>query len=531
MYTEQERKEINWGLVVKRSIVALGVIVLILLLVWLVSTLANNDTDKAGYDKNNSTEVEKKTLETYSEKFIENFRYLQETGKNYWTVEGTLPQDGETSKLTLKELIEKELILPFSDKSGNLCDTTMSYVKLTNNNGKYTMTVKLDCNEEVATVTEQLGCNQFCDGACKPETVATVLEYKFKQAYTDNVTSCSCPSGYTKSGKTCYKSKNIAATPTTVSACPSGYAKKNAKCVASDTRINATATTNYYCPSGYTLSGSTCYKTSSGSIAATSNTTYTCPSGYTKSGTNCTKSSTSTAKLTTITKYTCGSGYTKTGTGSNTKCYKYTTNEGKKYFEIYPSGISSSCTYLGRKAKDNCTTNCNKLYYTFYCTETEKIYGTVKKSTTTACPSGYSKSGSTCTKTNTSTINATSNTTYSCPSGYTKSGSTCYYSYGSNQAAYSYVTYSCPTGYTKNGSICIASGKTVNLITSTQYSCPSGYNKVGSGSGSKCIKGNADAIAATCNTSKKTQYKYTWSKNSTLAGWTATGETRKVSAK
>ena len=532
MYTESEKREINWGVIVKRAIIAIGIIILVLLLIWMISKInGTNDNNKATYDNQSTTKVENKSLETYSKKFIDNIRYMQDVARNYWLINGTLPTDGNSIEFTLKELISKGLILPFSDKYGNACDLNESYVSLTNNNETYTMSVKLACDTETATISEELGCNQFCDGKCTD--VDTKIQYQFKQAYEATTTTYTCPSGYKRNGNKCYKGSNVVidATKNSNYYCPTGYKKDGNKCITNDKIIDATALTKYSCPSGYTLSGTNCYKSTSNYIAATAKTTYSCPSGYTKSGSSCTKTTTSTKDLTTTTTYTCPSGYTKSGSGTSTKCYKYTTNEGKKYLTTYQN-LGSSCTYLGRKAKDNCTTNCNKLYYTYYCTEKVKVYADYKKTTTTSCPSGYTKSSGKCVKTTTSTISATSNTTYSCPSDYNLSGNKCYTSgTTSTKASLVVYNYSCPTGYKNIGTKCMISGDSIDLKVSYTYSCPSGYTKSGSGASSKCYKNNSEVMNATAKTSKVTKYKYTWSDSTTLAGWIATGKTRTVSSK
>ena len=116
-------------------------------------------------------------------------------------------------------------------------------------------------------------------------------------------TSYSCPSGYTRSGSTCYGSKTSTATTTTTVGCPSGYTKSGSSCVKSST---STTTTTVGCPSGYTKSGNSCVKGGT----ATTTTTVGCPSGYTKSGNSCVKGGTTTTTITA----SCPSGYEKRGT-------------------------------------------------------------------------------------------------------------------------------------------------------------------------------------------------------------------------
>ena len=86
------------------------------------------------------------------------------------------------------------------------------------------------------------------------------------------------------------------------------------------------------------------------------------------------------------------------------------------------------------------------------------------------------------------TVDATATTSSYCPSGYTKNGSTC------SRVATGYYNAKCPVGYTLNGDG-TCSG-TVSTTTKYSPSCPSGYTR----SGATCYKVNSSSIsvAATC---------------------------------
>ena len=103
---------------------------------------------------------------TYSEIFIDNYRYFHDTAKEYFLI-SNLPDKNNTLKFTLQELIDQKLILPFSYTSTESCDTEASYVSVKNNNGKYEMTTTLVCGMEAATTKEELGCNQICENNIK----------------------------------------------------------------------------------------------------------------------------------------------------------------------------------------------------------------------------------------------------------------------------------------------------------------------------------------------------------------------------
>ena len=266
-------------------------------------------------------------------------------------------------------------------------------------------------------------------------------------------TNYTCPSGYTKNGTKCEKTYDAKYTAGVTSyTCPNGGTLDGTKCVVTS---NATANTTYTCPSGYTKNGSSCYKV----YDATASTSYTCPSGYSLSGSKCTKSSTSTINATASTSY-----------GSwKAQWTKYYSSSQKTY-----TNDTNKLVYNGTVSGATCGSPCgNKgIWYKY-------TYYTRSKSTNYTCPSGYTKSGSKCSKTTTSTINATANTTYTCPSGYTKNGSKCSMTTTSTINATANTKYSCPNGGTLNGSKCTL---TATASTSTNYTCANGTL-----SGNKCI--------------------------------------------
>ena len=194
------------------------------------------------------------------------------------------------------------------------------------------------------------------------------------------------------------------------------------------------------------------------------------------------------ATVTVSTVYTCPSGYTKNGSA----CYKTETisaNKSTSYTDWVYSYQKTSSTPLtdkttekyvvaGVKVNSSCKSPCTNMY-----TYTYDVY-TRSPKTTYTCPSGYTKNGTTCSK----TVVISGNKSYTCPSGYTKNGTTCSKSVKTTKAAT--VSYSCPSGYSKMGDACVKRGSTTKAAT-VSYSCPSGYSQ----SGSTCYMSNS--IAAT----------------------------------
>ena len=262
--------------------------------------------------------------------------------------------------------------------------------------------------------------------------------------------SYSCPSGYTRNGTTCTKTYTATYNSGSTSySCPNGGTLNGSTCTLT---TNASPNTTYSCPSGYSKNGSSCYKV----YNATSSTTYSCPSGWTRNGTTCSKSSTQTQAASASTSY---GGWVNKGT-------QYHTSSSKGY-----TGNTSKLVLQGAVSGATCGSPCgNKgIWYKY-------IYYTRSTNTTYSCPSGWTRNGSTCSKTTTQTQAASSSTSYSCPNGGTRNGSTCTLTANATPS----TTYSCPSGYTRNGTTCT---KTYSATPNTgrgYYSCPNGGTLNGS---------------------------------------------------
>ena len=583
----------------------------------------------------------------YDQVYTNNIKTMKEAARNYYTVDRLPANVGDSSSMTLKEMVDNKMIIRFTDKEGKVCDESTSKVEVSKiSDNEYTLKVQLNCGEQKDYILETIGCTTVCsNGTCttiinnsnnstngtiannsnsnssnnnqtsnddavvrddsdvnmsggiKDDIITTkVTYYQHKKAVVTKKTVYTCPSGYTKKGTKCIKDTvgaTIDATPVynpdqvittdaklseggveTVYAdfiktlekteytcpegytlngsycikytnatehdgditytCPSGYTKNGSKCIKTydatykagatsytcpdggtlnGTKCvvtkNASSSTEYTCPSGYTKNGSSCYKV----YTATSSTSYTCPSGYTKSGSKCTKSSTSTIDATAKTSY---GSWVNGGT-------KYYTSSSKAY-----EGTTSKLVLQGAIAGATCGSPCgNKgIWYKY-------IYYTRSTNTTYSCPSGYTKSGSKCTKTTTSTIDATASTSYTCPNGGTRDGNKCTLTV----SATANTTYSCPSGYTRSGSTCTKTYNATAKEGAGSYTCPDG----GTLNGSKCtITKNATAKEGdktyTCpdkytfnENTKKCEYKVNATENKIYSytcpiGYTKSGE-------
>lgn len=543
MYSSEKNPGINWkDLIIK----AIFLVVFLLLLVWLFPKTPNMKP-------------------FYSNVFRENIKYMQDAAESYYTNEKLPKNIGDTAELTLQEMINKNIILPFVDKDGKECDTYSSYVQVKKNKNDYTLKVNLVCPTESDFVEKTLGCYTYCDN-CEEE-----VEYQFRKELTSNRTTYSCPKGGSLNGTTCtiYNTNSYKATETTSKGeeyCPKGGVLKDGKCYVEDIKVTAAKVSKgeEYCPDGGSLSNGICYVNGSSYKASVSVTggEYYCPSG-TLTGNKCVVSGSYTSVPATIKSYTCPDG--KTQSSPNCKVtsttqkpsYKATAKTGKTYlsgtYTKKPSGATcSTATEYVCTSKNNCPG-----YVTVY----TSCY---KNTTTYSCPKGGNPNGNMCVfASTTSTTTKTGTPNYSCSTG-TPNGKYCivrtedlvypaskteeskekycprggYLSNGRciTKESYTYKaskesdTKYCTTGDLRNGKCVVDNSYTYNASKTDgklTITCPNG----GELKDKTCYLSQvASTYPATASTKKVTSYSYKWSKEEEIAGWTKTGETRKVAS-
>ena len=219
----------------------------------------------------------------------------------------------------------------------------------------------------------------------------------------------------------CYRNK---CTTKTVFQCPTGKTCGNYPQTSCE-QVKTTCTnyteeqyvSGYNCPSNYTLSGTTCYRTIS--TTDTKDVTYTCPSNYTRSGDKCSKTTTTTD--TKDATKNCLKGYSVSGN----KCVrnyqeKETIDASKKVTYSCPSNyfkFGLKC-YINREVTD--TKEAKRVSGGYVCPDgytkenkTCKMETIVtdkhdaSKKVTYTCPSDYTKNNTTCAKKGTETIKKT----------------------------------------------------------------------------------------------------------------------------
>ena len=153
MYTEERKGNLLKEFLMKLILV----IIFVLLLIWLVPW-PNMDSYIEALNP------------LKSQIFNANLQEMKDAAILYYTEE-RLPQEvGDTKTLTLQQMLDLILLVPFVDKDGNSCDVTESYVTIEKQETEYLLKVNLKCGEEEDYILVHIGCYAYCTSyVCEKE--------------------------------------------------------------------------------------------------------------------------------------------------------------------------------------------------------------------------------------------------------------------------------------------------------------------------------------------------------------------------
>lgn len=450
----------------------------------------------------------------YSNVFRENIKYMQEAGESYFTDERMPKEVGQSTKISLADMYDKKLILPFVDEDGNSCNQYDSYVSITKQEGYYELKTNLVCNKESDYTVKILGCYTYCEDnncskTCRKEQI---IEYQFKKLTTKTTTSYSCPSGYKRDGKYCYRTVLV----------DTESAEKTKTTTKTET-INAQITI---------ISGS---KTKIPTIItqepSTTEKVYVSPVVKTTDGKKETVYVNPVKKwipAKTKTEKSCKTDYKKQYYSCN--CTTYRDSDGRSHTTC------NTCTRtIPVETCEDKTVVVSEGYYAYSCPSSATnhsgsgsslkcwYYKTTEGSKSYSCPSNatnHSGSGSSLKCWYTKTTAGKKNYKCSSDANYSEGSGANLKCYKVTNGSYKY---SCPSGYTLKGSKCT---KTITG-TFTELKCDKGYKL----EGKVCKKYESEKVKATVKKTTKKGYTYKWSRSSSLSGWTKTGKTRVVEGK
>ena len=183
MYTETRNNFSMRTVVLQFLFVALFIFILI----WLFPM--KSDMKKAiasidNSDNNNNLSI------LYDRIFNENLLAMKESAKDYFTLQRLPQKVGDSTKLTLREMLDKKIILPFTDKNGKQCDLDDSYVLVTKHDEEYVMKVNLKCGKEENYLIVNMGCYDYCKGTiCEKKGTTTKIVRKVTKTTTTKTTT------------------------------------------------------------------------------------------------------------------------------------------------------------------------------------------------------------------------------------------------------------------------------------------------------------------------------------------------------
>lgn len=96
--------------------------------------------------------------------FNNNVNTMKNAALSYYTGSRLPQNNGDKSKLTLKEMLDENLLIEFTDSKGKTCDTKKSYVEITKNEEDYKMKVNLSCSDKEAYIVSYIGLYDYCAG-------------------------------------------------------------------------------------------------------------------------------------------------------------------------------------------------------------------------------------------------------------------------------------------------------------------------------------------------------------------------------
>ena len=484
--------------------------------------------------------------------FADNVDRMKDVAKSYYTTERLPENIGDYKKMTLKEMLDLNLILPLMDSKGKYCSKEDSYVKIEKMENEYLITVYLSCSDKKAMIKEHFGCYDICSDTCKAlekavaqnETTTTykvyskarnttkrtttgvtttwvttkkgkLYEYQFvKNDCKDVFDKYVCPAGYSLIGDVCMLDDTdiLVEDSTENKSIISNVDTQDAKAVASQSTDVETKTPTYTIKelptqtldAGYhSETYTTEYKEITDYVTASSDTHYDIKPAISH------KEKVSYKVEQVYDEVAANVSYPNKTSNSKWVKYKYKVSlDGtlafygdKEYLELVDSWQEAACPTCQDSTK-------MVTYYKYvgYKLVDETDYGTPVYS----CNSGYTLHGTVC--------RSESRTVKSCPSGYTDTGSDCVaktatYNCSSYDSSYKYnasnktcvkttINYSCEKGNLVNTNQC--------EIKKYDYTCPVGMVKEGTGKDAVCKKytyycnPNTDSITYTLNGSKCT---------------------------
>ena len=157
MYEEGHR-----GFAFKNIIIKfLLIVVIIFLIIWLFPT--------KNYVKNI---IDQKLGTNTNQIFNTNIETMKNAAVSYYNGDRLPSKKGDSRTLTLKEMLDKNLLVNFTDSNGKKCNTEKSYVKVTKNDKDYSLKVNLVCSDKKAYINSYISEKSDADAVYSKKKLA-----------------------------------------------------------------------------------------------------------------------------------------------------------------------------------------------------------------------------------------------------------------------------------------------------------------------------------------------------------------------
>ena len=114
--------------------------------------------------------------------FSANLDAMENAAFDYFTKDRLPKEVGDNTELTLREMVNSNLLEAFTDADGKSCDVNKSYIRLTKNDDDYTLRVNLKCADKEDYSLQKVGEYSYCDKTiCKRDVVKKKIIRKIKK--------------------------------------------------------------------------------------------------------------------------------------------------------------------------------------------------------------------------------------------------------------------------------------------------------------------------------------------------------------
>jgi len=97
--------------------------------------------------------------------YNDNLQTMKEAALYYYTTPRLPKNVNDVESMTLREMIEKKLLIKFRDANNKECDLDESYVEITKLEDEFVLKVNLKCTDNDAYILVYLGCYDYCTTA------------------------------------------------------------------------------------------------------------------------------------------------------------------------------------------------------------------------------------------------------------------------------------------------------------------------------------------------------------------------------